>query len=462
MPLSRSQLETIERNIESILSRQKVPGAGVGLIVDGQPAYARGFGQASLERQEPVTPQTVFRIASISKVVTAVGVMQLVEKGLVRLDDPANMHLTSFKIQPYRPGTPPVTIRHLLTHTSGLGELAPLLSYLHPGAFFGMARAGRPLLPLGRFYGRRLRPDSPPGAKWAYANHGFAALGQLIADVRGQHFADAMEGSIFGPLGMGRSDFLRRPKVLDGLAPGYRLRGDRPRKVPEFDILTMADGSLFTTVEDFGQFAGALARGGGPLLSEATTNQMFRPHFQLDHRLPAFGLGFFLENRLSWNGQLVVQHDGAWLGFSTAFYLAPRLGLAAYAFTNTNASAAVNIAYSAIRTLVPDDDPQFPLTAEPRPNLWPELAGRYRPAPGLNSNARLWFTFGGQLEVLARDGQLWLKSRLGDWRQPAPLTPADPNDPLALVAHRTPILFKRNAAGQVDRLQMRYQEFFKQ
>lgn len=460
MWLDDKKVTQIEKNITSTMSRQNVPGLGVGIVSTDGLIYGKGFGVANLEEKSPVTPNTVFRIASVSKVLTAVGVMQLVERGQIKLDRPANEYLTSFKVHPRRPTDDPITVRHLLTHTSGLGELAPLSSYLKPGSFFGLGRVGKPLKPLGEFYGNRLRGDSPPGTKWAYANHGFAALGQLIADVTGRSFADAMLDLQFEPLQMSRTDFLRRDRVMSDIAEGYNQR-ENQKPVWDFDIITLADGSLFTTVNDFAHFARAMINGGDEIIRSGTLSRMFKPYFQLDKRLPGMGLGYFLESRLRWGGHLIVSHDGAWLGFTSAFYAAPELGLAAYAFANTNAAAPIHIAYNIMRTLIKDDQSLFPQAAEENRAVWPDVVGTFRPTPGWNSNARLWYSYGSQFKIFINEDRLWLKARYGSWSTPVPLEAADPQDPLAFTAERVPIIFRRNAAGQVDRLLIRFHEFLR-
>lgn len=472
--MTPQEIEKIEKTIATFMGRAKFAGLGVGIIENNELVYSKGFGYANVEKQIPITPETVFRIASISKIITAVAVMQFWENGRFQLDDPVNEHLRSFQIQKRAPGDPPVTIKHLLTHTSGLGETAPLLSYLHPGALGGVGRAGKPQLPLGRFYGQRLRPDSPPGRKWSYANHGFATLGQLVADLSAEplgsyrSFAEHVRKHIFEPLGMLKSDFLRRPPVTRDLATGYRIKNDQPKPVwPDVDIITQADGSLFTTVNDFGKFVTALLN--HKLLQKETLELMWQPHFQLDESLPAMGLGFFRED---WSdgrrSHRIVAHDGAWLGFNTSMWLAPDDGYGVYAFTNTGSTVVITLAKTILLDLLNLPSPHETIPDAPNhPELMKELVGEYEPYEGWNSNLRLWQSYGARLTFYTKGENLYVRSGR-PWtfwktalKKGYKLAPADENNPLAFQLNDSPYIFERNEHGKVDKVHMRYYTFYK-
>ena len=145
----------------------------------------------------PVTPDTVFRIGSLTKTFTAVAVMQLWEQGLVDLDAPANDYLTTFRLRPTRPDLQPATLRHLLTHTAGIGYWPRLSDLLHP--VFGCGRGSPQPAPLGEYYRRGLPQEVQPGTKWVYSNHGFAALGQVVEDVSGRSCAATFESTSSTP-----------------------------------------------------------------------------------------------------------------------------------------------------------------------------------------------------------------------------------------------------------------------
>src|SRR5215469_7879880 len=223
------ELETLEggtqEGIDEVLiaacNERSLAGIAAGIVTDGRVVYAKGFGIADAERGVPITADTSFRIGSISKTFTAIGLMQLHEQERFKLDEPVNNYLKAYKIaQPS--SSPPVTFRHLLTHTSGIGELRRLSDLLRPT--LGLACKPGRLPTLCAHYAPTLKAEVPPGTKWAYANHGFATLGQLVEDISGQPFAEYMRDHVFAPLGMERTDYLLSERVRATMAQGYRMR----------------------------------------------------------------------------------------------------------------------------------------------------------------------------------------------------------------------------------------------
>ncbi|MEM7797604.1 MAG: serine hydrolase domain-containing protein [Chloroflexota bacterium] len=464
MPLKSALIDRIDKNIRSIMGRTNLPGMVVGVVYDGQPAWIQGYGYTNLANQTPVTSSSVFRIASISKVLTAFAVLQLIEDGILSLDDPVNHHLAEFQVKSARPEDPPITIRHLLTHTGGLGELAPLLSYANFRSPFGVALKRQRLITLPEFYRNRFKADVSPSEKWAYANHGFAILGQIVGEVCGSSFPQVVREKIFQPLGMDHSDFLREPHVEDELVTGYWkfLGGLRP--VLDVNIITLADGSLFTTADDFIKFLSILSTDGGDVLPPMQLKNMFLPYFQLDPRLPAMGLGIFMESRQRWNGYRVGTHDGLWLGFHSSMYVAPKQGVGVFAFANGPGSGALTAAFQTMKMVLPDSSAVFPQANVPDdPSIWSELVGSYRPRQGWNSNFRLLTSFGGSFRVEVRDDQLYIKSAIGTWRQGILLRAADVDDPLAFVTSSgTPIIFYRNPSSKkIEGFYLRFHNIIK-
>jgi CubicO group peptidase (beta-lactamase class C family) len=182
--------EVLERANELMveaMNEHTTPGVGVGIVDGSGTVYAKGFGLADVERERPVTRETVFRIGSITKTTTAIGLMRLWERGEFRLDDPINDYLRGYRIEHPDPAAPPVTFRHMLTHTSGIGELRKVTDLFRPIIGLG-AKPDGPAPSTEEYYAGGLRPRVYPGTKWAYANHAFNVLGQLIADISGEQF----------------------------------------------------------------------------------------------------------------------------------------------------------------------------------------------------------------------------------------------------------------------------------
>ncbi len=446
-------LETADATVTKAMEENHLPGIAVGLVYQGQVIYAQGFGYADVARRVPATPETVFRIASISKTFAAVALMQLWEQGKFDLHEPVNAYLKGYKVQ--HQGSQPVTFHHLLTHTAGLGEFAPLWRYLSPRAHFNVVRPNRPVPELHHLYGRTLPAERPAGEKWCYANNGYATIGQLVADISGQTFPEYTRAHIFAPLGMETADFWRSERVKPHLAIGYSYKEKQKRfkPVPDLEQVTIAAGSMNASVMDMARYITALMNGGrnefGQLLQPKTVEMMFTPHYQLDSRLQGMGYGFKID---AWGGQRVVSHDGLWLGFVSSMFVAPDADLGVIAVTNRAASGAiVGLARQLLqRALGYNPRPIKKQGAEEppdHPELWPELVGFYAPTPGWNTNFRFWQQFGGEFEVYVDDGRLSLRANWGAWKSGFALKPADFDDPLAFAVGSTPIVFRREGAG---------------
>lgn len=450
-----NRVQHAEKRIHTGAERLNLPGCAAALIHGGQLASLTEYGYADLESHQPITPQTIFRVGSISKTLTAVGVMRLVEAGQVDLDAPANAYLRAFQLTAARPDINPnaVTVRHLLTHTGGLGTVRHWRALLSRDHASDPRRQSTPP-PLRQFYAGGLPVQVQPGRKWCYANDGFAALGQLIEDVSGAPFAEAMRQLVFEPLGMADTGFRRTDAVQQRLATGYKRSGDRHQPVRFLDVVTEGAGAAYSTLDDMLRFTAALLNSGanehGRVLQPATLAQMFAPHYQLDARLSGQGLAFILE---SWGGRRIVWHNGAWDGFSASLWLAPADQSAALLLTNTLAPALDRLAEGALRHLLDEPAPE-PAESPGDPGVWPSLTGYYAPESGFLTNVKTWLTYGGGLNIRQKRGQPVLAAQI-DPASTAALQPV-PGDALAYRFTRKDktslLVFQRDAAGQVDRL----------
>ena len=448
--------ERIDELLKTACNERALAGLAAGIVKDGRVVYAKGFGIADVQRGVPVTADTAFRIGSISKTFTAIGLMQLHEQGRFKLDDPVNSYLKTYKIaQP--PSSPPVTFRHLLTHTSGIGELRRLSDLIRPT--LGLACKPGRLPTLRAYYGAALKAEVAPGVKWAYANHGFATLGQLVEDISGEPFAQYMRDHVFAPLGMNHTEYLLSEQVRASLAHGYRMRRRGLRPVPYREIIPGPAGSVFSSVNEMVKYLAALlgsaANDAGRVLKPDTLATMMSPHYQLDPRMAAVGLAFMIDRV---DGMRIIGHDGGWPGFTSAMWLAPDHGVGAVVFTNTTTLPPPDaIALALIRHALDVGDTAAPQVILEQPTLWNELCGTYRPARGFNTNLRIWM-LGGAVRVFVKKGHLMIGGRhpFGPVRRGLRLLAADPTDPLLLRAEleglRVVVLFKRNATGRIDEM----------
>ena len=187
--------------------------------------------------------------------------MQLWEQGLVDLDAPANDYLRTFRLVPAKPSLSPATVRHLLTHTAGVGYWRRLSDLLQPGVGSGDRARRSGAQPLADYYRRGLPVEVEPGTKWAYSNHGFAALGQIIEDVSGQPLDRYLRDRIFDPLGMEHTDLLRTERVRGQLATGYVLRSRGLKEVADREVPTVGGGGMYSA--DIARYVAALLQMAG-------------------------------------------------------------------------------------------------------------------------------------------------------------------------------------------------------
>ncbi len=440
--------------IGEVLHRHPAGGLAAGVAGPGGLEFFRGSGVADTASGTPITEDTVFRIGSISKTFTAIAVMQLRDRGLLDLDNPVSRHLRSFRLTPARASFGPVTIRQLLTHTGGIGELRGVGDLFRPTIGLTVP-AGRPSPPLADYYHGRLRIEIEPGTKWAYANHGFAALGQLVEDVSGEPFGSYMRAHVFGPLGMRNTDFVRTGPIADHLATGYTLRRHGLKPVRDRDVVVQAAGSVFATTADMARYAAALLGGPGLPLKPATLREMFRPQYQPDPRIPGLGLSFWLGDV---GGHRTVGHGGGWPGFISAMVVAPDDGVAVLAFSNTGTMTPERVSDALLREIlgVRADEPR--LDVPERPDVWDGLCGWYGPDPGPLTNARTRMLIGGGAEVLVRHNHLALRAftPVPRLRRGYRLHADDPADPYRFRLDLTgeglgtwPVAFSRGDDGRV-------------
>ena len=187
------------------LERQKIPGLAVGIYRNGNIVKQQGYGLANVEHQIPVSADTVFQTASIGKMFAAAAVMLLVEDGKIRLDQ---------SVRTYLPEAPkswqPITIRHLLNHTGGIGNTET--DWQQNSSEKHMLR---------RIYAAPLQ--FKPGSRWAYSNNGYALLGAVITRVSGKHYGEILQERVFAPLGMTSARVISERDIVPHRAAGYEL-----------------------------------------------------------------------------------------------------------------------------------------------------------------------------------------------------------------------------------------------
>ena len=426
----------IQSLFDEIVHRHPAIGLAVGVVRNGELESFHGHGVADVESNTPITQDTAFRIASITKTFTAVAVMQLWEAGLVDLDAPANDYLRSYQLIPTHESFRPATIRHLLTHTAGLPELA------HPGGaikpdFGESVPAGQPIPSLAEFYRSGLRIYAEPGTRFVYGNHSPATLGQLVEDVSGQSLDGYFREHIFEPLQMSNTDLQRSDRIRDRLATGYEIVSRGVKTIADRDMVTIGAASIYSTPDDMSRYMTALLGGGanrhGRILEPETMATMFEPHYQPDPRIPGQGLGFF---RYNLGGHLAVGHQGTIPGFHSHMVMAPVSGIGVMASTNGAHQADFwlppEVSGLLGHLLGTHGEPNKP-PGPHRPDLWEDLCGWYR-LPARPTDIRLRGMMGAGIEVYVRGGRLMLRflTPIPSLANGFPLIPDDEDDPYVM------------------------------
>jgi CubicO group peptidase (beta-lactamase class C family) len=426
----------LREGVAEFLDRWPSAGLAAAVVRDGSLEWFLGHGVADVQSREPITEDTVFRIGSITKTFTAIAVMQLWERGLLDLDASANEYLRSFRLIPAKASLRPATVRHLLTHTAGIGYWRRFSDLLRPGVGSGdrAGRSGAP--PLADYYRRGLPVEVEPGTKWVYSNHGFAALGQIVEDVSGRPLDRYLRERIFEPLGMEHTELVRSERVGDRLATGYVLRSRGLKPVADREILTPGGSGIYSTTADMARYVGALLHGGanehGSVLEPDTLASMFETHFRLDPRAPGMGLGFEPNEE---SGHKTVWKTGIVSGFLSALVLAPEDGIGVVVLSNTGGldgrGVAEPLAGALLRRLLGLPDQSVRTDIPPRAETWGEICGWYSPDPGPVTNLFVRALFGAGAEVMVRGGHLVLKplTPVPAMRRGMRLNPDDPDDP---------------------------------
>jgi D-alanyl-D-alanine carboxypeptidase len=261
---------------------------------DGQPQFRKSFGLANREWEIPITPDTKFRIGSVTKQFTAAAILQLVERGKLKLDDPISEYYT------YAP-TPwqKITIRHLLTHTSGIPSYTALPDF--PNKISKVHRTPQEIIQL-----TQNEPlEFEPGTQFAYDNTGYILLGYVIEKVTGQSYVQYLQENIFGPLGMHDTGYDDSATIIPRRASGYRYSGGHWDNTSYVDMsLPFAAGSLYSTIDDLLIWDQALS--GAKVLSIASLQVMFTDNGH------AYGFGWFIRKQFDHHLQT---HNGVINGF---------------------------------------------------------------------------------------------------------------------------------------------------
>jgi len=404
----------IQKQIEQLIAKGEVTSLAVAVARDGKIIWEKSFGLADQEKNIPATEHTKYTLASISKQLTATGLMILVERGLIKLDNPINDYLGDAKLKARIGDAKDATVRRVASHTSGL----PLhCQYFYDNESYRPPQIDETI----RRYGNLV---TAPGERYQYSNLGYGLLGYVISRVSGKSYADFMREEVFVPLGMDRTSVNVGHGLEEGQAVNYTSDG---LVVPPTHSDSPGASAIISSVHDLIRFAMFHLQNDLPdqraIITRATIDKMQKPSPETgpieewECKGSGYGIGWVISTT---KGNLqAVRHDGGTIGVSTTLTLVPEENIAIAILTNTKTQWRGAILIGILRTLLPDKLKDFPKPTDQavkEPPFTPgnELVGIWeghvhtyeREIPlvlNIGESSRVYATMGDQARTILRN-----------------------------------------------------------
>ena len=320
--------DTVDRYVAAEMERARIPGVALAVLRGGKPVKIAAYGFADLEHRIPVTPSTVFKIGSVSKPLLATGIMLLAQDGRLAIDDPISKHFA---------GTPEswggVTLRHLLTHTSGI---------LREGPAFDPLRVQADSLVIRSAFTAPLQ--FPTGARYQYCNVCYFTLAEVIARVSGKPWEEVLAERVFRPMKMTATRTTSTTALVPNRARGYVWRDGAYVNATEF-VALRPSGAFLSTIEDLARWDAAFY--GDRVLTRASREAMWQPLRLTGGGSSGYGLGWMLD---SVDGRWRVRHGGSLPGFRAEMTRLPSDSLTVIVLTNADGARPDRMALEVART----------------------------------------------------------------------------------------------------------------
>lgn len=324
------QNEKLDAYVKAEMARSHAPGMSVAVVQQGRVIFTQGYGMASIELSAPATANTVYETLSITKQFTAAAVMVLVGEGKIDLNQPVSKYLANLPS-----AWSGITVRHLLTHTSGIAD------YTGAPGWGQSARMDRPPLELVKTVFQ-----TPllflPGAQKKYSNTNYYLLGMMIEKISGMAYGDFLAQRIFGPLGMTSTRLNNYAAIVPARAAGYHRSNNNEIQNADFISSSQkwAAGGVISNVADLAKWLIALET--GSLLKHDTLEQMWAPGQLNDGSRTDYGFGNELDSD---RGHRVVGHEGSGLGFNASMIYLPDDHLGIVVLGNLTQAATLAMAH---------------------------------------------------------------------------------------------------------------------
>jgi serine beta-lactamase-like protein LACTB len=335
--LTQTQINTVEKAVTAFMTQQRAPSVSVAIVKDGKLAWTGAYGSADLENSVPAKTSTMYRLASISKPITATAVMQLAEAGKLDLDAPIQKYCSAYPEKQW-----PVTARELLGHLAGVRH------YKHPDEWKSTMHYESVTESLDFFKADPL--DFEPGTKYQYSTFAFSILGCAVEGASGMKFADYLQEKVFRPAGMDQIQTDDTFAIIPNRAHGYRKteKGEVVNTVLADTSNKIPGGGMISTATDLADFA--IATMHAKLVSPATLEKMWTPQAMRDGNKTGSGLDWGLGEI---KGHKKVSHSGAQPGTSTDLILVPDLNAAVVVMINMDGVPASQLADQILVGVVP-------------------------------------------------------------------------------------------------------------
>lgn len=395
--------EFMDNFFEKEMNKYKVSGATLLVVKDGKEVYKRGYGYSDVDERITVNPdKTLFPVASVSKLFTAIAIMQLYEQGKIDLNENVEKYITPYKIE--NDYNEVVTCANLLTHSSGIDEASEI---------DGNTRNDKAIKSQEYYFNNHIpRVVVKPNTISRYSNQGYNILGYVIEKVSGITYEEYIKKYILEPLRM--NDSLVRLKNSD-TAIGYEYIDGVFKEVPLAYQYTSGSSGIIVTTRDMENFITAILNNGEinntRILKESTMKLMKEKQFSNNKALSGMGYGFIRSNR---NGKEIVKHEGALPGFTSTMFLIEDENLGIYVSTNSLNPLPFDIEQEFLNSFYPKDNSKYNNTKANINKDYSDFEGTYRSYDGISKSniMKIGILFDRTMDLTIKDnkdGTLTLK-----------------------------------------------------
>lgn len=422
---------------EELIVKHKLPGMGLGVVSSKDILFMEGFGYSEIESKTRQTNKTIQRIGSITKTMTAIAAMRLVESGRLDMEAKVTDLVPSIK---FNTKFSPIRVKHLFTHTSGIGEMPEVKDY---GSADIKLWGSSGQFDIPNHYPNGIDVDFEPGTDWHYANHGWGILGEIIARIENDTWQNVITRVIFDTLAMrdsyayddpvggmsvgyhrdpGQDDMDRMELIGDELIYGDLVDGNNIRARKYDYVGPAAAGSVMSSLEDMCVYTRSLLRKTDGILSAKTFDSMLEVQYAPDPNLnTSMGLGFQIRRIF---GHYAFGHNGGISGgWNTVMLLLPDSDLGLMIHLNLTSDLVEEITEEIVYELL--GKPTITITKNPiTPEQETKIIGVYQNRSGFVARTRQIQSL-GRIQIIKRQSSVLIQSRRGKWRDPKVLYKSD-------------------------------------